>query len=346
MQGRKIHKSDTDIYKKYSGRNCEDIEENYFLHPQPTPAELDMRIAYVIVAYKGAALIEGLLRAIYMPHNIYCLHLDKKSTDEFKRVVHSFTDCLPNVFVTKKLVDVVWGHVSVLQAELNCMEDLLHSDVPWKYLITLVGQDYPLYDNKGIVEGLKKLNGLNNIESYLMPRKFAYRANNIWVLKETGKGKEHGGYAFNCTRIKKSPPPHNITIMKGWNHIAATRKFVEFVLYDTIATDFYKWLSDIYIPDEVFFSSLQRHPGTPGGYRDNENPEWIMRAFSWVGHGENRKCYGKRVRENCWLSTRDLRWVFATKNQNKLFTQKISYEYEENLVECLSTMVEGRKYPS
>ena len=179
-----------------------------------------------------------------------------------------------------------------------------------------------------------------------MPRKFAYRANNIWVLKETGKGKEHGGYAFNCTRIKKSPPPHNITIMKGWNHIAATRKFVEFVLYDTIATDFYKWLSDIYIPDEVFFSSLQRHPGTPGGYRDNENPEWIMRAFSWVGHGENRKCYGKRVRENCWLSTRDLRWVFATKNQNKLFTQKISYEYEENLVECLSTMVEGRKYPS
>ena len=97
-----------------------------------------MRIAYVIVAYKGAALIERLLRAIYMPQNIYCLHLDKKSPEIFKRAIRSFVRCLPNVFVTKKLVDVIWGHISVLRAELNCKEDLFNSDVPWKYLITLV----------------------------------------------------------------------------------------------------------------------------------------------------------------------------------------------------------------
>lgn len=346
VQGRKVKVSEIETYEKHNHRQCKDIEENYFCHPQPTQAELDLRIAYVIVAYKGAGLIENLLRAIYMPHNVYCLHLDKKSTANFKRAVHSFIDCLPNVFVTKKLIDVVWGHVSVLQAELNCMEDLFHSDVPWKYLITLVAQDYPLYDNKGIVEGLKKLNGLNNIESYPMPKHFAYRANTIWTLTETGKGKEHDGYRMDCTWKPKAPPPHNITIMKGWNHIAATRKFVEFVLNDKIATDFYQWLSDIYIPDEVFFSSLQRHPGTPGGYHDNDNPEWIMRAFGWVANGDNRQCFGSWIRENCWLSTRDLRWILAEKNRNKLFTQKIPYEYEENLVECLSAAVQGREYPS
>lgn len=346
MKGRKVKVSEIEIYEKHNHRQCKDIEQNYFCHPQPTQAELDLRIAYVIVAYKSAGLIENLLRAIYMPHNVYCLHLDKKSTANFKRAVHSFIDCLPNVFVTKKLIDVVWGHVSVLQAELNCMEDLFHSDVPWKYLITLVAQDYPLYDNKGIVEGLKKLNGLNNIESYPMPKHFAYRANTIWTLTETGKGKEHDGYRMDCTWKPKAPPPHNITIMKGWNHIAATRKFVEFVLNDKIATDFYQWLSDIYIPDEVFFSSLQRHPGTPGGYHDNDNPEWIMRAFGWVANGDNRQCFGTWIRENCWLSTRDLRWILAEKNRNKLFTQKIPYEYEENLVECLSAAVQGREYPS
>ena len=346
VKGRKVKVSEIETYEKHNHRQCKDIKENYFCHPQPTQAELDLRIAYVIVAYKGAGLIENLLRAIYMPHNIYCLHLDKKSTANFKRAVHSFIDCLPNVFVTKKSIDVVWGHVSVLQAELNCMEDLFHSDVPWKYLITLVAQDYPLYDNKGIVEGLKKLNGLNNIESYPMPKHFAYRANTIWTLTETGKGKEHDGYRMDCTWKPKAPPPHNITIMKGWNHIAATRKFVEFVLNDKIATDFYQWLSDIYIPDEVFFSSLQRHPGTPGGYHDNDNPEWIMRAFGWVADGDNRQCFGSWIRENCWLSTRDLRWILAEKNRNKLFTQKIPYEYEENLVECLSAAVQGREYPS
>lgn len=346
LQGRKTYINDSKIYKKYNGRDCEYVNQYYFAHPAPTPAELDMRIAYVIVAYKGAALLESLLRAIYMPQNVYCFHLDKKSSEEFRRVIYSVIDCLPNVFVAKKLTDVVWGHVSVLQAELNCMKDLVHSDVPWKYLITLVAQDYPLYDNKGIVEGLKTLNGLNNIESYPMPENFAYRANNIWVLKATGKGTEHDGYRMDCTWKKKRPPPHNITIMKGWNHIAATRKFVEFVLFDKIAIDFYKWLSDIYIPDEVFFSSLQRHPGTPGGYHEDANPEWIMRAFGWVANGDNRQCFGKWVRENCWLSTRDLSWVFATKNRHKLFTQKIPFEFEENLVECLSTLVDGRKYPS
>lgn len=346
VKGRKVKVREIETYEKHNHRQCKDIEENYFCHPQPTQAELDLRIAYVIVAYKSAGLIENLLRAIYMPHNVYCLHLDKKSTANFKRAVHSFIDCLPNVFVTKKLIDVVWGHVSVLQAELNCMEDLFQSDVPWKYLITLVAQDYPLYDNKGIVEGLKKLNGLNNIESYPMPKHFAYRANTIWTLTETGKGKEHDGYRMDCTWKPKAPPPHNITIMKGWNHIAATRKFVEFVLNDKIATDFYQWLSDIYIPDEVFFSSLQRHPGTPGGYHDNDNPEWIMRAFGWVANGDNRQCFGSWIRENCWLSTRDLRWILAEKNRNKLFTQKIPYEYEENLVECLSAAVQGREYPS
>ena len=87
------------------------------------------------------------------------------------------------------MIDVVLGHVSVLQAQLNCMEDLFHSDVPWKYLITLVAQDYPLYDNKGIAEGLKKLNGLNNIESYPIPERFAYRETKSGLLQKQGKGK-------------------------------------------------------------------------------------------------------------------------------------------------------------
>ena len=312
MRGRKIKISENETYEKHNHGHRKDTEEKYFCHPQPTQAELDLRIAYVIVAYKGSGPIENLLRAIYMPHNVYCLHLDKKSTANFKRAIHSFIDCLPNVFKTKKLIDVVWEHVSVLQAQLNCMEDLFHSDVPWKYLITLVAQDYPLYDNKGIVEGLKKLNGLNNIESYPMPEHFAYRANTIWTLTETGKGKEHDGYRMDCTWKPKAPPPHNITIIKGWNHIAATRKFVEFVLYDKIATDFYQWLSDIFIPDEVFFSSLHRHPGTPGGYHDNDNHEWIMRAFAWI-HKSDNQCFGNWIRNNCWFSTRDLRWILAEK---------------------------------
>ena len=68
------------------------------------------------------------------------------------------------------------------------MEDLFHSDVPWKYLITLVAQDYPLYENKGIVEGLKKLNGLINIESYPLSA-LPNAQTKSGLLQKQGKGK-------------------------------------------------------------------------------------------------------------------------------------------------------------
>ena len=75
MQGRKIKISENETYEKHNHGHCKYIEGKYFCHPQPTQAERDLRIAYVIVAYKGSGLIENLLRAIYMPHNVYCLHL-------------------------------------------------------------------------------------------------------------------------------------------------------------------------------------------------------------------------------------------------------------------------------
>lgn len=70
------------------------------------------------------------------------------------------------------------------------------------------------------------------------------------------------------TSVEKSPCPANVTFAKGALHVATTRQFVNFAINDKMAVEFREWLKDTYVPDEIFFSSLNVSPqlGVPGAY--------------------------------------------------------------------------------
>ena len=234
--------------------------------------EEELPIAFGLTVHKDSRLLDRILRAIYMPNNVYCIHIDKKSSEVFCKAIQAIIRCLPNVFIAANSVDVTWGHISVVQAQFSCMEELLKSQVKWKYYISLVGQDFPLYDNKQIVKALQGLNNTNNIESYPMAKRQLSRMKAVFILKEN--------HQIYKTKKPKGPPPHNITIYKGSTHIIAIREFVEFGLHGQIGKDFYEFLKDSKIPDETIYSSLQRHPGVPGGI-NGKQPRWIARALYW-----------------------------------------------------------------
>ena len=65
------------------------------------------------------------------------------------------------------------------------------------------------------------------------------------------------------TSERKSPPPHGYNITKGSAHIAATREFVQYALTDRKARDLLDWMSDIKVPDEHFFQTLNHNPRNP-----------------------------------------------------------------------------------
>ena len=69
--------------------------------------------------FKDVAQTERLLRAIYRPQNVYCVHVDRKSSAEVLRGMASVVKCLPNVFMTIRRYDVQWGRWSVLEPELE-----------------------------------------------------------------------------------------------------------------------------------------------------------------------------------------------------------------------------------
>lgn len=66
----------------------------------------------------------------------------------------------------------------------------------------------------------------------------------------------------------KTPPPHDIAIVKGGVQVTLSRAFVDFVLHDQVALDFREWIQDAGHPDEMFFSSLNYNPhlNAPGAY--------------------------------------------------------------------------------
>ena len=297
--------------------------------------EKELPIAFSLTVHKGSRLLDRILRAIYMPNNVYCIHIDKKSPEVFSEAIRAIIRCLPNVFIAANSVDVIWGHITVVQAQFRCMEELLKSQVKWKYYISLVGQDFPLYDNKQIVKALQGLNNTNNIESYPMAKRELSRINFVYILKENNQ--------IVRTHKPKGPPPHKISICKGSTHIIAIREFVEFVLHGQIGKDFYEFLKDTAVPDETIYSSLQRHPGVPGGINGNQ-PTWIPRALIWINRETSGICHGEWVRQLCWITFQDLRWALGEEKKDKLFVHKIPYNFNEELIECILVARQGRKY--
>ena len=215
-----------------------------------------------------------------MPNNVYCIHIDKKSSEVFRKAIQAIIRCLPNVFIAANSVDVTWGHISVVQAQFSCMEELLKSQVKWKYYISLVGQDFPLYDNKQIVKALQGLNNTNNIASFPMMDKSepSLRTKFVYIFKQNHK--------MYRTNKPKGPPPHNITIYKGSTHIIAIREFVEFGLHGQIGKDFYEFLKDSKIPDETILFIITK---TSRSSRRNQRKTTKMDSKGFVLEwGENQ----------------------------------------------------------
>ena len=139
------------------------LEKQQYMTDPPLPEELEMPVAYSIIMYRDPEQAEFLLRAIYRPHNYYCIHVDKdKKYSHVYNQMKAVASCLKNVLMVSSRVKVRWGKFSVVQAEMHCMKDLIKY-ASWKYFINLTGQEYPLKTSLELVKILKLLNGTNLI---------------------------------------------------------------------------------------------------------------------------------------------------------------------------------------
>ncbi|XP_023199825.1 LOW QUALITY PROTEIN: beta-1,3-galactosyl-O-glycosyl-glycoprotein beta-1,6-N-acetylglucosaminyltransferase [Xiphophorus maculatus] len=296
--------------------------------------EEDFPLAYSIVVHHKVQNFERLLRAIYAPQNIYCIHVDKKSQPSVIAAISSIASCFPNVFMARKAETVVYAGWTRVQADLNCMADLYEYSAEWKYFINLCGQDFPLKTNLEMVRILRSLKGGNSMESEDMSQVKKWRVSTVHhvvngIIKSTGKS--------------KSPPPFNFPIKSGNAYIVVTRGYVQSVLNDTRVQALIEWFKDTYSPDEFLWATIQRVPGVPGSTRphtkyDQTDMNAIVRLVKWASHEGSQHsavyppCEGSHIRSICVYGAGDVKWLLEN---HHLFANKFDMYKDPIPVFCL-----------
>ncbi|XP_036113340.1 N-acetyllactosaminide beta-1,6-N-acetylglucosaminyl-transferase isoform X1 [Molossus molossus] len=345
---------------------CKDyLIENHYITSPLSEEEVAFPLAYVMVIHKDFGTFERLFRAIYMPQNVYCVHVDEKATAEFKKSVWQLLSCFQNAFIASKIEPVVYAGISRLQADLNCLRDLVASEVPWKYAINTCGQDFPLKTNKEIIQHLKGFKGKNITPGVLPP---AHAIGRTKYVHQEHIGRD-GSFMRN-TNVLKTSPPHQLTIYFGTAYVALTREFVNFIFRDKMAIDLLHWSKDTYSPDEHFWVTLNRIPrpkeiGSYGGlscivFRPTfqlyqcsapplncvpgsmPNASWTgnLRAIKWIDmEDKHGGCHGHYVRGICIYGNGDLKWLI---NSPSLFANKFELTTYPLTVECLELRLRER----
>lgn len=311
--------------------DCFRSRRGYFAAADTTPQERAFPIAFSLLAYENFEQTERLLRLIYRPHNAYCIHVDRKSSPAMHAGMEAMASCLPNVVIARPAVNVTWGEISVVQAELLCIGYLLaHPGVKWKYFVNLVSRELPLRTNEELVKILNAYDGANDIDGtrkvQFYPEWFQYEWKN-----------------YKKTSNRKFPPPHDYVITKGSAHMAATRAFVHHALTDRKAQDLLQWMSNIKIPDEHFFQTLNHNPqhSAPGAFPgDPDSKICNTRAKHWIfNFNKGEKCAGRWIREVCNVAFGDLPWIIASP---QMFVNKIRLEDSPTAFRCLELWYRDR----
>ncbi|XP_069544218.1 beta-1,3-galactosyl-O-glycosyl-glycoprotein beta-1,6-N-acetylglucosaminyltransferase 4 isoform X1 [Brachyistius frenatus] len=298
-------------------------------------AERGFPLAYILVVHKNAPMVERILHAIYAPHNIYCLHYDQKSSPAFIQAMKNLARCVPHVFIASQLESVEYAHISRLNADLHCLSDLLRSEVEWKYVINLCGQDFPLKSNGELVSELQRLNGSNMLESSRPSELKKQRFSFSHQLKNVP-------YEYHRIPVKtataKAPPPHGIQMFIGSAYFVLSRDFVSHVNGSQVAKDFLSWSADTYSPDEHYWATLVRVPGVPGHIPRTEPDITDLRSktrlvkWNYLEGVLYPACTGTHMRSVCIYGAAELRWLL---NYGHWFANKFDPKVDPVLIRCL-----------
>ncbi|XP_054984920.1 N-acetyllactosaminide beta-1,6-N-acetylglucosaminyl-transferase isoform X3 [Sorex araneus] len=310
------------------------VARGHYLTRALSAEEAAFPLAFILTVHKDFGTFERLFRAVYMPQNVYCVHVDERAAPAYKAAVARLLRCFPNAFLASRAESVVYGGYSRLQADVNCLRDLAGSAVRWRYVLNTCGQDFPLKTNLEIVRHLKAFRG-RNITPGVLPPAHAVGRTKFVHREQLGPGSA----SVIRTEARKTPPPHNLTIYFGSAYVALTREFVSFVLGDPRARDLLLWSRDTYSPDEHFWVTLNRIPGVPGAM---PNASWAgnLRAIKWNDmEDQHGGCHGHYVHGICIYGPGDLPWLM---NSQSLFANKFELSTYPLTLECLELQLRQR----
>ena len=309
--------------------DCSNIAQVFRNNFYVSQEELDFPIAFVMLVYTNPVQVVRLLRTIYRPHNLYCIHPDAKQSTYFISVFRKLAECLDNVIVASELHEVYWGYHTIMDGELTCMQDLLHFEGhQWNYIVNIGGQELPLKTNREIVAALKGLEGTSAVSGEPIPQDM-YNDRFVKVAKLSSK-------QVILTKWNLPPVPHGIKLYKGTRFFSITRNFTKFILTNQKAVDLREYMKEVFIPEEEFYVSLYMLPEAPVKRLSYEEMPVVDLAI-W-DHDSKHCTGGIFVRQVCIVGVSELHnihvlWVGA--KPQVFFMNKYHSEKDHVVMDCM-----------
>ncbi len=141
------------------------------------PSQLTLpkvKLAFSLTFHQDLGTIETFLKMTFRPGHAFCLYVDAKAPESFHRAVSQMVDCYKShfrdtatIFKVERPVDIYWGHISTVEADLYCLRELLRRDPGWRYFLNLPGSMLPAFSINQIEHVLDKgLGGESFVISY------------------------------------------------------------------------------------------------------------------------------------------------------------------------------------
>lgn len=208
-----------------------------------------MKILFHITGYKCPEQFAWLYRAIYNQHDLFIIHVDKKSPKQvhaaFREITaeHANTHFLPSQ-------SVIWGGTGLILAELSALEFGLWIDSEWRYLVNLSAQDYINASMDQIRHNLTE-NWPANFVMCIPLRETHWR-----IRKRTWFRHIEVGNQRHFTPIPRFPKGGVEIAWHGpWWHVL-TREFCEWWVTSPKGEQYYHALENAGMPDELLVQNL------------------------------------------------------------------------------------------
>ena len=318
----------------FKTENCSWIRKEFSNLFYVSEMEKKFPIAFILVVYTNPGQVLRFLKSIYRPHNLYCIHPDARQSQNFADYFKAVERCINNVFVVSKPVNVYYGDISILDAQLHCMQDLMKypATYSWKYVINLSGREIPLKTNRELVQILMKLNGYSAVNLVDM-------SSFIWKDRFEHEIKISKNGDVRDTSIKLPDLPEGIEgkeILKSTAYLAASRQFVHFILNDSFSLEFHKYLQKVRSCEEHYYATLYGLSRAEGG-KPPEGKVPIVNEAVWTPPMTNCKG-GQVVHRVCILTAPDLHVVEGRRlrqNMPVLFFNKYFLELDPTPMDCM-----------
>ena len=177
---------------------------------------MDMKHAYLIIAHNEPEILKRLLNLLDDQRNDIYLHVDKKSEALYNLFkVHSLR--LSRLYVLEDRVNIKWGDVSQIKAELLLFEKAVRNE-RYAYLHLISGVDFPIKTQDYIHEFFNSNIGYEFVGFVSNTNKIEERATKVHLF--TRYLKVSNKYLFYLTSnvrcfFLKFQHYFNITINKG-----------------------------------------------------------------------------------------------------------------------------------